>query len=278
MANKKKGNKTIPQIPGMLIREGFCQAYNDLFTSICYDCGPLAVVVYLTILRHYNRKTKECYPTVSVIMAECDLTKNTVERYIKLLYENHYLLIDSGNKERANKYYFPQEKFFDPMDMPCLPKKREGRYLKKKAPKKNTNTKERAIQELQEELKETKQKVEANNKSNPLNILKQNPGEKNLTMTVEDDGVYSTWYTGYDKLDRPDRYDDVFDDSVITGVGMNQTKRREIFNERQKQKQLQEEKNKKQKEEQRKRLNEIYEKRKKPNTNSWTGDDDDDIF
>ena len=66
-------------------------------------------ILYEMLLSHKNHNDKDsCYPSYKTLADELGMSKTTVGKYLTKLSENGYLLIESGDKESSNHYYFPK--------------------------------------------------------------------------------------------------------------------------------------------------------------------------
>ena len=89
---------------------------TDVAFEILSKFGGNVMGVYLVILKHRNRVTNKCFPSIATISAESNIGDKTVKKIIGQLYDNGYLNINSGTRGTANNYYFPKESFYDDFD------------------------------------------------------------------------------------------------------------------------------------------------------------------
>lgn len=102
--------KIMIKMKGMInMVTGFVKMNNELSRKIITDCGLGAMGFYYILLSHKNDSINSCYPSNECLMKECDITKPTLNKYIKSLIENGYIKVSSGNVHKASNYYFPLE-------------------------------------------------------------------------------------------------------------------------------------------------------------------------
>lgn len=89
---------------------------------------PKDLLVYVNIKRHDNPE-QHCYPSIDLIAKESHLANKTVQRCIKNLVENGYLLVEKKGKH--NFYYFTDKKVnFEPFSEKFLDSKKMSSLLK----------------------------------------------------------------------------------------------------------------------------------------------------
>lgn len=93
-------------------KQGFVKMYNSIAMEIIEKCGANGLMLYLVILSHRNTRTNSCFPSLELLMKECGVSKSTVQRSIKKLYEEGFLIIESGRHGISNTYFFPKESFY----------------------------------------------------------------------------------------------------------------------------------------------------------------------
>lgn len=93
-------------------KQGFVKMYNNITAEIIEKCGANGLMLYLVILSHRNTQTNNCFPSLELLMEECGVSKSTVQRSIKKLYEEGFLIIESGRHGISNTYFFPKENFY----------------------------------------------------------------------------------------------------------------------------------------------------------------------
>jgi DNA-binding Lrp family transcriptional regulator len=67
-------------------------------------CGIYATGVYVSLCRHADSKTQECWPSIKRIAEELNIGINTVKRAIKILEENHLIIKKRLGKKLNNRY------------------------------------------------------------------------------------------------------------------------------------------------------------------------------
>lgn len=105
-------------------REGtFTKSTNTIREAILANdnLGATAYVVYITLLS-FRHEAKDhamglCCPSIDTIAEKIHMSKSTVNRAIKALYDEDYLLIDSGKQHVSSRYAFPQEPFYCESDI-----------------------------------------------------------------------------------------------------------------------------------------------------------------
>ncbi|WP_069999430.1 helix-turn-helix domain-containing protein [Cellulosilyticum sp. I15G10I2] len=95
------------------VMTGFLQFNNPLIREIIYKTNMQVAMMYCVLLSHRNTENNQCYPSLGVLASETNQIKRTVQRQIDELYDNGYIIINSGRHGIANNYYFPKEKFYD---------------------------------------------------------------------------------------------------------------------------------------------------------------------
>lgn len=85
------------------------------------NLGVTAYAVYITLLSFRHEANDEsrglCCPSIDTIAEKIHMSKSTVNRAIKALYDEGYLLIDSGKQHVSSRYAFPQEPFYNESDI-----------------------------------------------------------------------------------------------------------------------------------------------------------------
>lgn len=96
----------------MATANSFVKMNKVIMKSLIEKCGANGLMVYSILLSHRNTVTNKCFPSVENIMEQCKTSKSTVERIIKKLYEEGFIIIDSGRQGVSNSYFFPLEDFY----------------------------------------------------------------------------------------------------------------------------------------------------------------------
>lgn len=120
--------------------------------------------IYLTILKHRNMKTNECFPSIETICRESGLYNQAVKDGINQLEEHGYLSINSGMRGISNNYYFPKEWFY-PLFSEDFYQKNATRRHKPLKDKRKTKL-EKENEELKEENIRLKQEKFIDNQLN----------------------------------------------------------------------------------------------------------------
>jgi len=138
-----------------MVLSGFVKIDNLTIRKILSDFGTFSITVamlYILLLSHRNTQTNKCYPTMDVLASELNKNRTTVYRCLKVLEEQGYIHVITGNSKAANEYYFPQEDFFD-----------ESQYKQAKLsipiPKSTTTRHSGFVSKPDTEVKKTKNKL-----------------------------------------------------------------------------------------------------------------------
>lgn len=100
-----------------MMLKGFTISQNELRMRICRDCGPLAGLLYVQLLSHYNTTTGKCFPSISTLEKETCISKRKISDLITDLYNAGYIIVRSGGKGHSSRYWFPYENSFDAEDI-----------------------------------------------------------------------------------------------------------------------------------------------------------------
>lgn len=106
-------------VPGMQ-QSGWTPVYNSLRIAISQKCSPSAALLYIALCSHRNAKTNQTFVTINTLAVETGMSKKTVSTLLKKLYDEGYVIINSGKKHEANQYWFPYENSFDHEDEKML--------------------------------------------------------------------------------------------------------------------------------------------------------------
>lgn len=97
--------------------EQHVQLPNTLISS---DLTPQDLLVYVSIKRYMNNKTKIAYPSLKEIQKKCKASIDTIRKCVKHLEEKDFISIEK--KGRAQKYHFNPHKEFEPFSYEFLDK------------------------------------------------------------------------------------------------------------------------------------------------------------
>ena len=77
-----------------------------------FDLPAGAIAVYIYLLRHANRKTNQCHPSEATISKRLHLSRNTVAKHVRLLWERGLIVTErttvttkQGIKKNGNLLY-----------------------------------------------------------------------------------------------------------------------------------------------------------------------------
>lgn len=90
--------------------KNFTISDKKIMRDIICNSGCDAYALYMTLLSHKNLTDGKCYPSISTLSEEINLSKRTIYRILDKLTDSGYLKINSGNKDWNNTYFFPSEK------------------------------------------------------------------------------------------------------------------------------------------------------------------------
>jgi hypothetical protein len=90
--------------------KSFTISDKRIMRDIICNSGSDAYALYMTLLSHKNLTDGKCYPSISTLSKEMNLKERTIYRILTKLTAGKYLIINSGNKDYNNNYYFPLEK------------------------------------------------------------------------------------------------------------------------------------------------------------------------
>lgn len=82
------------------------------------DLEPNDLLVYVTLKRHMNKETKECFPSLQLLSKECGFSIPTIRKSITLLTKSGY--INVRKQGRKNVYNFNAYKNFEPFSYDFL--------------------------------------------------------------------------------------------------------------------------------------------------------------
>lgn len=95
-----------------MVLTNWVKADNQLIRQIIAKTNAQTAMFYLIILSHRNVKNNQCFPSVSLLAKEMNLSDRTIQRMINELCALDVLMVNSGKQGVANNYYFPKEDFF----------------------------------------------------------------------------------------------------------------------------------------------------------------------
>lgn len=114
-----------------MVLNGWIKADNQLTRHIISESNPQTAMLYLIILSHRNTKNGQCFPSISLLAKEMNLSDRNIQRMINELCDLDVLIVNSGKQGVANNYYFPKEDFFkDDADV-AMAYKRTTKFRKK---------------------------------------------------------------------------------------------------------------------------------------------------
>ena len=90
--------------------KNFTISDKKIMRDIICNSGCDAYALYMTLLSHKNLTDGKCYPSISTLSDETNLSKRTIYRILTKLTDSGYLIINSGDKDWNNTYFFPSEK------------------------------------------------------------------------------------------------------------------------------------------------------------------------
>ena len=126
MANKSPTSKWEAVDKTGMMLDGYVKTNNTIIRKILSDYNPSTAVVYIVILSHKNEHDGYSWPKVETIQRETGLGRGTVKRALNDLVEGGYLFISSGDSMHSNRYYFPKESFFNPVEITGLKRKTQS--------------------------------------------------------------------------------------------------------------------------------------------------------
>ena len=97
----------------MATQNSFIKLDKMIMKNLIEKCGANGLMVYSVLLSHRNTTTNKCFPSIESIMEQCKTSKSTIQRSIKKLYDEGFIIIDSGRQGIANSYFFPLEEFYN---------------------------------------------------------------------------------------------------------------------------------------------------------------------
>ena len=88
----------------------FTKSCNKTKRDIILDCGLSCSAIYDILLSHKNQGNVDgCFPSYSILMKECNISRPTLMSSLKKLEEYGYIKIKSGSSINNNKYFFPKD-------------------------------------------------------------------------------------------------------------------------------------------------------------------------
>ena len=82
---------------------GWFWIHNDYLNGYAKYFGPVGTAIYVSLCRHADNDTQQCFPAQELIAEELNISETTVKKYIRLFKE--YNLIDIS-RERDEKGIF----------------------------------------------------------------------------------------------------------------------------------------------------------------------------
>ena len=110
---------------------GWIKANNQLIRHIISEANAQTAMLYLIILSHRNTKSDQCFPSISLLAKEMNLSDRNIQRMINELCALDVLIVNSGKQGVANNYYFPKEDFFKEDASIAMAYKRTTKFRKK---------------------------------------------------------------------------------------------------------------------------------------------------
>ena len=118
-----------------MVLTNWIKADNQLIRQIIAETNAQTAMLYLIILSHRNVKSDQCFPSISLLAREMNLSDRNIQRMINELCRLGVLIVNSGKQGIANNYYFPGEDFFKEDASVAMAYKRKTQFRKKPAPK-----------------------------------------------------------------------------------------------------------------------------------------------
>ena len=125
-----KTNQKRTDTSGMVLT-GWIKAGNQLIRHIISETSPQTAMLYLIILSHRNTNSGQCFPSISLLAKEMNLSDRNIQRMINELCDLDVLIVNSGKQGVANNYYFPKEDFFKADADVAMAYKRTTKFRKK---------------------------------------------------------------------------------------------------------------------------------------------------
>ena len=138
-----------------MVLTNWIKADNQLIRQIIAETNAQTAMLYLIILSHRNVKSDQCFPSISLLAREMNLSDRSIQRMINDLCALDVLIVNSGKQGVANNYYFPKEDFFKEDASIAMAYKRTTKFRKK--PK----TKPSIMEELDFTKEDLAEKAEA---------------------------------------------------------------------------------------------------------------------
>jgi len=114
-----------------MVLTGWIKANNQLIRHIISETNAQTAMLYLIILSHRNANSKQCFPSISLLAREMNLSDRNIQRMINELCALDVLIVNSGKQGVANNYYFPKEDFFKEDASIAMAYKRTTKFRKK---------------------------------------------------------------------------------------------------------------------------------------------------
>lgn len=85
------------------------------------DVDPKDLLIYLSIKRFMNQKTRECFPSEETIAKTAGCSRMTVRKSINKLVSGNFMEVHKSQKDARYKcYYFPEHSNFEPFSYDFL--------------------------------------------------------------------------------------------------------------------------------------------------------------
>ncbi|MDD4661854.1 MAG: helix-turn-helix domain-containing protein [Candidatus Pacebacteria bacterium] len=179
-----------------IIDNAYLNGYAKIF-------GAVGTAIYISLCRHANNETQECFPSQELIAKELGITDRTVRNYIKKFEEWNLILVKKEKNPKTQKYLNNVYTLLDKSQW----KKKPEEIISYDSPEENKNKNQRKIvphkntyiinntNKIQDELK--------NNSNALLNLFYKeiNPNIKFNNKTTRTDAEWLENKYGIEKLE-----------------------------------------------------------------------------
>lgn len=85
-------------------QRGWFYLDNEYLNGYARIFGAVGVAVYVSLCRHADNETQECFPSMELMSEELNVSRKTVSKYIRLFEENNLIAIERSKDERTKKW------------------------------------------------------------------------------------------------------------------------------------------------------------------------------
>lgn len=94
-------------------KKGWFYLDNEYLNGYAKTFGAVGTAIYVSLCRHADNETQECFPSMELISEELNISRNTVAKYIKMFTDYHLIATErtkNNNGTWKNNTYFLLDK------------------------------------------------------------------------------------------------------------------------------------------------------------------------